>query len=343
MEPREHLLRKGVDPVHDRLRPRIRGPCLALLLIGEGQRAEREDLVDLARVEQVTGAFGRHAGVVVHDDRGRQHHVPPARGARQHGERVQVAAVPSRPPTPIWADPTATRTSRPAPPTRNARRQGSGGAPRRAARRRPGRSPCSPRSRAACAAGTAPWRPRPTAAAGPTAAGGFARTLPPSAVSPNSSISSPPGRVTGSTCSCSPSSAGTTATSNSLGTASSKVRWRSPPISSSSTSTNSPSAALRCTERRCGCRNRSRTRSRARGLRLEQALGALSPRVRRARNRLLDRSARLDPLARGEHTELPANPVLRRRPPIRVEQVALVEHRVRHRARRLPTRRRRPV
>ena len=94
MEPREHLLGKGVDPVHDRLRPRIRGPCLALLRIGEGQRAEREDLVDLARVEQVTGAFGRHAGVVVHDDRGRQHHVPPARGARQHGERVQVAAVP---------------------------------------------------------------------------------------------------------------------------------------------------------------------------------------------------------------------------------------------------------
>jgi hypothetical protein len=70
--------------------------------------------------------------------------------------------------------------------------------------------------------------------------------------------------------------------------------------------------------------------------RLEQALGALSPRVRRARNRRLDRWACLHPPARGEHAELPANPVLRGRLPIRVEQVALVEHRVRHRAGRLP-------
>ena len=51
-----------------------------------------------------------------------------------------------------------------------------------------------------------------------------------------------------------------------------------------------PSAARWRTERRWGCRNRSRTHSRALGFDLEQALGALPPRVRRARDGLLDRT-----------------------------------------------------
>ena len=337
VQAREHLLGKGVDPVHDRLRPRVGGPRLALLLIGEGQRAEREDLVDLARVEQVTGAFRRDAGVVVHDDRGRQHHVPLARGARQHRERVQVAALLRGLRRPLGR--LQQRQELPVLHRQHAMGGDEGAAQHLGARRvdrlvghrvldehtQPAQRE---RRRGVRDRQPQPCRQRPprTHDAAPDSA----------AVSPNGSISSPPGRVTSSTCSRSPSSASATATSNSLGTASSKVRWCSPPISSSSTSTNSPSAALRCTERRCGWRNRSRTRSRARRLRLEQALGALSPRVRRARNRLLDRWTCLDPLARGEHPELPANPVLRRRLPIRVEQVALVEHRVRHRACRLP-------
>ena len=65
----EHLLRQYVDPIHDLFGSRVGGPRLALLLLGERQRAQREDLVDLRRVEQVTGAFRRDPGVVVQDDR----------------------------------------------------------------------------------------------------------------------------------------------------------------------------------------------------------------------------------------------------------------------------------
>ena len=48
---------------------------LGLLVVGQGQDAQREDLVDLGRVAEVAGALRRDRRVVVEDDRRRQHDV----------------------------------------------------------------------------------------------------------------------------------------------------------------------------------------------------------------------------------------------------------------------------
>ncbi|MFI0467775.1 hypothetical protein ACH347_27160 [Saccharopolyspora sp. 5N102] len=60
----------------------------------------------------------------------------------------------------------------------------------------------------------------------------------------------------------------------------------------------------------------------------EQAFRLLLPRFHRTRHHRRHRAIRLDPPARREDAELPSHTVLPRRTPIRVEQVALVEHRV---------------
>ena len=66
---------------------------------------------------------------------------------------------------------------------------------------------------------------------------------------------------------------------------------------------------------------------------LQQALGPLPPRVRRARDGLPGRATRLDPVPGCEHAELPPHAILLGRRPVRVEQVTLVEDGVRHRTR----------
>ena len=65
---RRHLL----AAVDDRRRARIRGPGLRLLLVGQRQHAQGQDLVDLGRVEHRTGALRGDRGVVVQDDRRRE-------------------------------------------------------------------------------------------------------------------------------------------------------------------------------------------------------------------------------------------------------------------------------
>ena len=52
---------------------RVGGAGLALLVVGQRQHAQREDLVDLGGVEHVARALGRDRRVVVEDDRRRQH------------------------------------------------------------------------------------------------------------------------------------------------------------------------------------------------------------------------------------------------------------------------------
>ena len=135
-----------------------------------------------------------------------------------------------------------------------------------------------------------------------------------SAASPNGSVCSSPGSgIELDVLRSAELGATATARSNSFGTASSNVRWRSPPTSSSSNSTNAPSAPRRRTDRRCSCRNRSRTPAGAAasppaGIRSAAATRPPSPATVSR-----DRPARLDPRSGREHAELPAHPVLRRR------------------------------
>jgi hypothetical protein len=46
----------------------VRFARLALFVIGQGHRAQRQNLVDFRRVEQIALAFGCDLGVVVHND-----------------------------------------------------------------------------------------------------------------------------------------------------------------------------------------------------------------------------------------------------------------------------------
>ena len=64
----------------------------ALLGVGQRQRAQRQDLVDLGRVEQVARALGRHLRVVVQDDRRGQHQVAAVGRAGQHRPGAGVLA-----------------------------------------------------------------------------------------------------------------------------------------------------------------------------------------------------------------------------------------------------------
>ena len=300
VQPGEHLLGQGVDPVHDRLGPRVGGPRLALLLVGEGQRAQREDLVDLARVVQVAGALGRDAGVVVHDDRRGQHDVPPARCRPPARGTCAGCGTPSRPPPPRPAGPAATGTT-PSCTRQHAVGGDEGAAQHLGARRVDGlvghgvldvhaQPPQRERRRGVRDRQPQPRRQRPPGAHHPAVR----------AASPNGSVSSPPGAVISSTCSRSSSSAELRRPRR---TPAARPRRTSGgarrPTSSSSTSTNSPSAPRRRTERCCSCRNRSRTRSRAP---TASASSRHSVRCRHASaepaTRLPGRAARLDPVPR---------------------------------------------
>ncbi|CAK7283414.1 hypothetical protein SGPA1_21389 [Streptomyces misionensis JCM 4497] len=74
VEAFEDLAGHGVDPVEDVRGPRVGGAGLRLLLVGQQHRAQGQDLVDLRRVVQVTRALRRHLGTVRQDDRRRQQH-----------------------------------------------------------------------------------------------------------------------------------------------------------------------------------------------------------------------------------------------------------------------------
>ncbi len=63
-----------VAAVDDGGRSRVGAPGLGLLLVGEGEHAQGQDLVDLGGIAEVPGALGRHGRMVVEDDRRGQDH-----------------------------------------------------------------------------------------------------------------------------------------------------------------------------------------------------------------------------------------------------------------------------
>ncbi len=77
---------QAVASVDDRGGPGVGAPGLALLIVGQGQHPEGQDLVDLGGVIEVTGALGGHFRMVVEDDRGGQDQVVP------HQHRVDALA-----------------------------------------------------------------------------------------------------------------------------------------------------------------------------------------------------------------------------------------------------------
>ena len=93
VQPGQGLRVHRLDPVDQGGRPRVGGPGLDLLGVGEGQRAQREDLVDLGAVVELAGAFRGQFGVVVQDDRRGQHDLPAALGIGQHRPAAHVLAL----------------------------------------------------------------------------------------------------------------------------------------------------------------------------------------------------------------------------------------------------------
>ena len=86
------LRRHGVAPVDDLPGPRVGGPGLGLLLVGHGHHPQGQDLVDLGGVEQRTGALRGHLRVVVQDDRRAQHHVGGAGWPGEHRPATVLVA-----------------------------------------------------------------------------------------------------------------------------------------------------------------------------------------------------------------------------------------------------------
>src|SRR5438309_339182 len=72
---------------------RARSKTSAFFRVGQCQRVEDEQLVDLTAVEQQPGAFGRDLRVIGQDDRRGQQGTLVAFGADQDGPQAYVAAL----------------------------------------------------------------------------------------------------------------------------------------------------------------------------------------------------------------------------------------------------------
>ena len=62
MQREQSLGTERVDPVDDPGGTRVGGACLLLLLVGQGERAEAEDLVNLGAVVEVARALRGDTG-----------------------------------------------------------------------------------------------------------------------------------------------------------------------------------------------------------------------------------------------------------------------------------------
>src|SRR5918998_492627 len=86
------LRRKGLAPLQDLPPPRVGGAHLFFLLVREVEDVQDEHLVDLGPVEQVAGALGGDLGIVVEDDRGREHRAPLTLLPHEHRPSLQILA-----------------------------------------------------------------------------------------------------------------------------------------------------------------------------------------------------------------------------------------------------------
>src|SRR5215203_357435 len=84
------LLREGLAPLQDLPRPRVRGAHLRLLLIGEGENVQDQELIYLSTVEHVARTFGGDLRIVGEDYRGRKQHVLDPFLPDQHGPGLLV-------------------------------------------------------------------------------------------------------------------------------------------------------------------------------------------------------------------------------------------------------------
>ena len=69
MQPHDVIARQRLGAIQERASARVGSSHLRLLLIGEREDAQAQDLVDLGGVEQVARRFGRDLGMVLEDDR----------------------------------------------------------------------------------------------------------------------------------------------------------------------------------------------------------------------------------------------------------------------------------
>ena len=90
MQAGPRLRRHVVAAGHDLRCPWVGAACLGLLVVGQRQHPEGEDLVDLGGVAQVTGALRGDLRMVVEDDRRGQHEI--IRRADEHREGAVVGA-----------------------------------------------------------------------------------------------------------------------------------------------------------------------------------------------------------------------------------------------------------
>src|SRR5438270_1360772 len=92
VEPHQLLWGERLGPLEDLAGARIGGPHLGLLLVGQAEDVEDQELVDLAAVEQVSGALGGDARVVLEDDWRAEHRRPRIRLAHEDRPCSLVAA-----------------------------------------------------------------------------------------------------------------------------------------------------------------------------------------------------------------------------------------------------------
>jgi hypothetical protein len=92
VQPHELLVGQGFGALEQGSRAVVDVAHRPLLVIGQGEDAEGEDLVDLGGVEQVAGALGGDLRIVVEDDRRREHRVARPRLADQDRPGPDVAA-----------------------------------------------------------------------------------------------------------------------------------------------------------------------------------------------------------------------------------------------------------
>ena len=90
MHARHPLRSQPLHAIQQRRQPGLGRAHLCLLPVGQRQHAQREDLVDLGRVEEILRALGRDRGMIAEDHRRADHQIAPPRrpGERRIGPHV---------------------------------------------------------------------------------------------------------------------------------------------------------------------------------------------------------------------------------------------------------------